>query len=104
MIGSNEWVEEHQRALSTKGVAYINIDVAVAGTVVLIVNGSPIFETFIAETTKNVTVPDSSAGGKQKTTYDEIVKEFNITDGPILDTLSSDSDYASFYQYVGKNC
>lgn len=104
LIGSNEWVEEHERALSTKGVSYINIDVSVAGTHVLRLSGSPLLKTTITETVKNVQDPHVGSRGTHKTVYERMVEIFPGEDGGItFQTLGSGSDYASFYQFVGEN-
>jgi hypothetical protein len=105
LIGSNEWVEEHERALSTKGITYINIDASVAGTHMLILQGSPLFETVITETVKNVEDPHlNKSDGKRQTVYERLVEVSNSSDGRIpFGSLGSGSDYASFYQFVGKN-
>lgn len=101
LIGSNEWVEEHERALSTKGVAYINIDVSVAGTHKLELLGSPMLKTIITESTKKVEDPHLE-NGKRTTVYERLVKVDNRSDGGFhFDNLASDSDYVSFYQFVG---
>ncbi|CAB4001425.1 Hypothetical predicted protein [Paramuricea clavata] len=92
LIGSTEWVEENERALSTKAVAYINVDVAVFGNLTLELAGSPLLKTPIAESVKQVNDPH---GGS---VYDQIVKEYKTFD---YGTLGSNSDYASFYQFVG---
>ena len=98
LIGSNEWVEEHERALSTKGVSYINIDVSVAGTHVLHLSGSPLLKTSITEIVKNVQDPHLESHGMHKTLYKRMVKIFPGENGGItFQTLGSGSDYASYY-------
>ena len=104
LIGSNEWVEEHERALSTKGITYINIDASVAGTHMLILQGSPLFETVITETVKNVEDPHlNKSDGKRQTVYERLVEVSNSSDGriPFGSLGLVRSDYASFYQFVG---
>ena len=104
LIGSNEWVEEHERALSTKGIAYVNIDVSVSGTHMLVLQGSPMFETAITETVKSVEDPHYKSDGKQMTVYERFLELFPKLNGEIpFKSLGSGSDYAAFYQFVGKN-
>ena len=104
LIGSTEWVEEHERALSTKGIAYINIDASVAGNHVLILGGSPMLKTAMTETSKTVEDPHRTSQGKQMTVYERMQELSFISDGEIsFPSLGSGSDYASFYQLVGKN-
>ena len=96
MIGSTEWVEENERALSTKGVTYINVDIAVAGNYTMQVKGSPLLKTITLKQTKKVGDPHVK-NGKNQTIYErmlEVKKKYG--------SLGSASDYASFYQFVGK--
>ena len=37
MIGSYEWAEEHAKVLSQRAVAYINVDSAMEGDILLII-------------------------------------------------------------------
>ena len=106
MIGSNEWVEEHERALSTKGVAYINVDVSVAGNHALVLQATPLYETSITEAIKNVKDPHLNDEGKRMTVYERIAEVLGITDGTSMipfRRLGAGSDHASFYQFVGKS-
>ena len=98
MIGSTEWVEENERALSTKAITYINIDIAVYGNSSLKLSGSPLLKTAI---TKNIKEVDDPHG---KTVYDQIIKAKNQSNNTtsIYDPLGAGSDYASFYQFCGK--
>ena len=89
--------------MSTKGVAYINIDVSVAGTNMLIVRGSPLMKTRVMEIVKNVEDPHVRNDSKQQTVYERLVEVIKPSDGEIpFDSLGSGSDYASFYQFVGE--
>ena len=36
LIGSYEWVEEHAEMLSSRAVAYINVDIAVEGDSIMV--------------------------------------------------------------------
>ncbi len=97
-------MEEHERALSTKGIAYINIDVSVAGTHMLVLQGSPMFKTAITETVKNVEDPHRKRDGKHMTVYERYLELFPKRNDEIpFKSLGSGSDYAGFYQFVGKN-
>ena len=104
LIGSTEWVEEHERALSTKGIAYINVDISVSGTHRLVLRGSPMFETAMTETVKNVDDPHLDDDGERMTVYERLQELFPKNDGEIpFESLGSGSDYAGFYQFVGEN-
>ncbi|XP_028397182.1 glutamate carboxypeptidase 2-like [Dendronephthya gigantea] len=92
LIGSTEWVEENERALSTKAITYINVDIAVFGNLTLGLAGSPLLKTVITKNVKNV---DDPHGQK---VYDQMAKakgKFTYLN------LGSGSDYASFYQFCG---
>jgi N-acetylated-alpha-linked acidic dipeptidase len=92
LIGSTEWVEQNERALSTKAVTYINVDIAVDGNLTLQLSGSPLLKSPITKHVKEVKDPH---GGN---VYDQMVKakgDFTYKN------LGSGSDYASFYQFVG---
>ncbi|XP_028397034.1 N-acetylated-alpha-linked acidic dipeptidase 2-like [Dendronephthya gigantea] len=92
-IGSTEWVEENERALSTKAITYINIDIAVSGNLTLKLKGSPLLKTAI---TKNVKEVDDPHGRK---VYDQMVKvNGQFTYG---DLVYANSDYLTFYQFCG---
>jgi Zn-dependent M28 family amino/carboxypeptidase len=92
LIGSTEWVEQNERALSTKAVTYINVDIAVDGNLTLQLSGSPLLKSPITKHVKEVKDPH---GGN---VYDQMVKaKGNFT----YKNLGSGSDYASFYQFVG---
>ncbi|XP_028396940.1 glutamate carboxypeptidase 2-like [Dendronephthya gigantea] len=97
LMGSTEWVEENERALSTKAITYINIDIAVSGNLTLKLKGSPLLKTAI---TKNIKDVDDPHGRK---VYDQMVKVKNQSNNTksIYERLGAGSDYASFYQYCG---
>ena len=100
MIGSTEWVEENERYLNSKGVAYINVDVSVDGNETLRMNGSPLMETTVFENVKNVEDPHKK-NGKKMTVYDRMV-EVKGSENPPYGRLGAASDYAAFYQFIGK--
>lgn len=88
-------MEQNERALSTKAVTYINVDIAVDGNFTLSLSGSPLLKTAITKNVKNVRDPH---GGN---VYDRMLqadKDNNFKYG----SLGSGSDYASFYQFVGE--
>ena len=100
LIGSTEWVEENERALSTKGVTYINVDIAVGGNDTMFINGSPLLKTIALQETKKVQDPHVKNGTSQ-TMYERMV-EWSKSESPDYGSLGSGSDYASFYQFAGK--
>ncbi len=107
LLGSTEWVEEHEKELKDKAVVYINTDANGRGF--LYVEGSQTLEPFIDEISKQVIDPQTgvtvferrraqeaiSASGTEakKRIWDE--KEVK------LPALGSGSDYSSFIQHAG---
>uniref|UniRef100_A0A453FFL7 Glutamate carboxypeptidase 2 n=1 Tax=Aegilops tauschii subsp. strangulata TaxID=200361 RepID=A0A453FFL7_AEGTS len=69
LTGSTEWVEENREMLSTRAVAYLNIDVSVVGPV-LLPSTTPQLDELLLETIKLVQDPDNSS----QTVYDSWVK------------------------------
>jgi N-acetylated-alpha-linked acidic dipeptidase len=104
LIGSTEWVEQHDKALEN-AVAYFNMDVAVAGP-----NFSaaavPSLKQFVREVTKVVPSP---AGGtvyevwKNSHEGDNEHRPSNApSDGDVrVGDLGSGSDFTPFFQHVG---
>ena len=102
MLGSTEWVEENERALSTKAVTYINADIAVAGNYTMVINGSPLLKTMVLTQIKNVEDPHFK-NGKKQTMYERMVDMSSSKKAPDYGSLAAWSDFASFYQFVGKS-
>ncbi|XBI19031.1 hypothetical protein VPH35_060661 [Triticum aestivum] len=94
LTGSTEWVEENREMLSTRAVAYLNIDVSVVGPV-LLPSTTPQLDELLLETIKLVQDPDNSS----QTVYDSWVK---ANASPKIQRLGNGgSDYAAFVQHVG---
>jgi len=107
LLGSTEWVEEHEKELKEKAVVYINSDANGRGF--LYVEGSHALEPFIDQISKQVIDPQTgvtvferrrameaiSASGTEakKRIWDEKEKK--------LYALGSGSDYSSFIQHAG---
>ena len=104
LIGSTEWVEENERALSTKAVTYINVDVAVAGNYKMVISGSPLLKTMANDQTKNVEDPHLKQSGEKMTMYERMLEsKSGSRKSPDYYDLGSGSDYASFYLFAGKS-
>ena len=86
-------MEENERALSTKAVTYINIDIAVRGNFTLKLSGSPLLKTAIREDVKEVADPHG------RNVYNQMLRAKNTFS---YGALGSGSDYAHFYQFVGR--
>ncbi|KAM3351164.1 hypothetical protein ACQJBY_023272 [Aegilops geniculata] len=94
LTGSTEWVEENREMLSSRAVAYLNIDVSVVGPV-LLPSTTPQLDELLLETIKLVQDPDNSS----QTVYDSWVKS---NASPKIQRLGNGgSDYAAFVQHVG---
>lgn len=107
LLGSTEWVEEHEKELIEKAIIYINSDGNGRGF--LSVEGSHALEPFIDEIAKDVKDPEThisvferkkdhdvisvSDGSEKKKLWEE--KELK------LGALGSGSDYSSFIQHAG---
>ncbi|XP_051150413.1 probable glutamate carboxypeptidase LAMP1 [Andrographis paniculata] len=94
LIGSTEWVEENRQMLAAKAVAYLNVDVAVAGAGFKAA-ATPQLDELIVQATKQVLDPDNSS----QTIYDSwISSERN----PVIDRLGDGgSDYGAFVHHIG---
>jgi len=93
LLGSTEWVEEHQSALHTHALAYINVDVGARGPV-FNAAANPLLHTLLHTATSRVADPNSVADGK-----------FNVSvhdrwNGRIA-PLGSGSDYTAFQDHLG---
>ncbi|MGA2252629.1 M28 family metallopeptidase [Terracidiphilus sp.] len=104
LIGSTEWVEEHDKMLE-HAVAYFNTDVAVSGPS-FSAAAVPSLKQFIREVTKAVPSP---AGGtvyevwKNSRTGENEHRPSNApSDGDVrVGDLGSGSDFTPFFQHVG---
>ncbi|KAF8751392.1 hypothetical protein HU200_012066 [Digitaria exilis] len=94
LTGSTEWVEENQEMLSSKAVAYLNIDVSVVGPGFL-PSTTPQLDELLQEITKVVQDPDNSS----QTVYDSWIK---ANGSPrFLRLGDGGSDYSAFVQHAG---
>ncbi|XP_010232289.1 probable glutamate carboxypeptidase LAMP1 isoform X2 [Brachypodium distachyon] len=94
LTGSTEWVEENREMLSSRAVAYLNVDVSVVGPVFQPCT-TPQLDELLLETIKLVQDPDNSS----QTVYDSWVKS-NVS--PKIGRLGDGgSDYSAFVQHVG---
>lgn len=102
LIGSTEWVEQHEKELTERAVIYLNTDTVVSGKWVLIPSASPLVKDTILDFSK--TVNDPNAHDDKETIFD-IMLERNPSKKdstkPNVGNLGSGSDYAPFYQFAG---
>ena len=103
LIGSTEWAEEHAAELQEKAVAYLNVDVAVAGSS-FGASSVPSLWKLIRSATHDVNDPKTG-----KSIYDrwqERAREGRSEDSEItgearIEALGSGSDYTPFLQHLG---
>lgn len=104
LIGSTEWVEEHAEKLSKSAVAYINVDVAVAGPNFGI-SGVPSLMSFAHSVMADVVDPKSGKSvfenwiRRQQGERANFVKAGDANFQ--LGSLGSGSDYTPFLQHIG---
>lgn len=90
LVGSTEWVEDRADELRDGGVAYINVDVGVAGPD-LRADGSPILNRALLESLSHVT--DSRRNKTLLASWQESRSELGV--------LAAGSDYVAFQDFVG---
>lgn len=109
LVGSTEWVEENVDWLRADAVAYVNVDVAVAGGE-FYAQASPILKGILYDTAKAVPYPHSN-----QSLYDAWLEQSlgNSGDGdifskdslkkslPPVPPLGSGSDFTAFMSHVG---
>jgi N-acetylated-alpha-linked acidic dipeptidase len=107
LLGSTEWVEEHEKELKEKAVVYINSDGNGRGF--LYVEGSQSLEPFMDEIAKQVIDPQTNVSIFERERAHEVISTKNeearkrIRDEKELklNALGSGSDYSSFIQHAG---
>lgn len=107
LIGSTEWVEEHENELKAKAVVYINSDANGRGF--LFAQGSSSLEPLMDEIAKQVTDPQTNVSVfERRKDHEAITARSTDTKKRIwdekdlkLDALGSGSDYSSFIQHAG---
>lgn len=107
LLGSTEWVEDHQKELKQKAVVYINSDNNGRGF--LYAEGSHALEPFMTEISKsvidpqtNVSVFDRLKAAKATAANDPEKKIMEINNNELrLGAMGSGSDYSTFIQHDG---
>jgi N-acetylated-alpha-linked acidic dipeptidase len=107
LLGSTEWVEEHEKELKEKAIVYINTDGNGRGF--LYVAGSHALEPFMDEIAKQVIDPQTKVSIFERKRDNEAISakseeaKKKIWDEKELklDALGSGSDYSSFIQHAG---
>jgi N-acetylated-alpha-linked acidic dipeptidase len=107
LLGSTEWVEEHENELKEKAVVYINSDANGRGF--LYVEGSHALEPFMDEIAKQVIDPQTNVSIFERQRAHEAIstqgtdEKKRIWDEKELKlyAMGSGSDYSSFIQHAG---
>ncbi|KVI01217.1 Peptidase M28 [Cynara cardunculus var. scolymus] len=94
------WVEENREMLASKVVAYLNVDIAVAGPGFQ-ASATPQLDQLIIEATKQVQDPDNSS----QTVYESWAQASNYPEVSVHQRIGrlggGGSDYAAFVQHIG---
>ena len=106
LLGSTEWVEDHQEELKQKAVAYINSDGNGRGFIGA--SGSHTLETFFNEIASDVMDPQTGISIKDRR-YAKMVTDADKNNRAKLfgnkylklGALGAGSDYSPFFQYLG---
>ncbi|XP_077966171.1 glutamate carboxypeptidase 2-like [Styela clava] len=107
LVGSQEWVEEYQKILSDRTVAYLNVDSSVVGIYSMYAASSPNLRQAVFDAAKKIPNPNKAeAAVGLKTLYDawRIKLPANLFDPNTLPTVllpGVGSDYASFLHLTG---
>jgi N-acetylated-alpha-linked acidic dipeptidase len=107
LLGSTEWVEEHEKELKEKAIVYINTDGSGRGF--LYAAGSHALEPFMDEIAKQVIDPQTKVSIFERKKDNELISSKSedvkkkIWDEKELklEAMGSGSDYSSFIQHAG---
>ncbi|KAE8775826.1 putative glutamate carboxypeptidase 2 [Hordeum vulgare] len=93
LIGSTEWVEENRAMLTSRTVAYLNVDVGVSGSGVD-ASATPQLDELLKQASKKVQNPDNGT----ESLYDM----WMASDSSLIGRLGGGgSDYSAFVQHIG---
>ncbi|XP_068107993.1 putative N-acetylated-alpha-linked acidic dipeptidase [Hyperolius riggenbachi] len=105
LIGSTEWVEEMEKVLGSRSVAYINLDCAVIGNSTLGAAATPILHKLLYAAAKKVENPNpAEVQAGRRSVFDTWLKSTPSAHNPSLpsvNNLGSGSDYTAFLQIAG---
>uniref|UniRef100_A0A8C5QH91 glutamate carboxypeptidase II n=1 Tax=Leptobrachium leishanense TaxID=445787 RepID=A0A8C5QH91_9ANUR len=105
LIGSTEWIEEMGKVLGPRTVAYLNVDLSLAGNSTLRALATPILHKLLFEAAKKVENPNpEEVKAGRKTVFDTWVANMPSSNNPSIPRvgdLGSGSDYSAFLQILG---
>jgi len=107
LLGSTEWLEDHEKELRQKTVAYINTDGNERGY--LSAQGSHALENFLSEISKEVKDPQTGVSVFERAKAKKVMDASGINEKAKvlgesvfqLEAMGSGSDYSSFIQHAG---
>jgi N-acetylated-alpha-linked acidic dipeptidase len=107
LLGSTEWVEEHDKELLQHAVAYINSDGNGRGY--LAMHGSQTLEHFVNGVARDISDPEANVSAWQRLHLKEVAdadsadhrKELRDQQDVRMDALGSGSDYTAFIDHLG---
>ena len=97
LLGSTEWVEQLEKELGTKAIAYINQDMCATGTS-FSASADPSLRTLVYEVSKSVN------DGNGNPVYDKWLEHAAKTEKdaqPEIGLLGGGSDFSAFYNHLG---
>ncbi|KAM3332197.1 hypothetical protein ACQJBY_027794 [Aegilops geniculata] len=93
LIGSTEWVEENRAMLTSRTVAYLNVDVGVSGSG-LDASATPQLDELLKQASKKVQNPDNGT--------ENLYDMWMASDSSLIGRLGGGgSDYSAFVQHIG---
>jgi len=105
LIGSTEWVEEYEKKLIQRAVAYINIDIAVQGNATFRASATPTLYQLLFDTTKDIPNPNEEEIKQGRLsvfdTWLHVHPDDQSQNNPWVRMLGSGSDYTMFVQRAG---
>lgn len=107
LLGSTEWLEDHEKELKQKAVAYINTDGNERGY--LSAQGSHALENFLSEISKEIKDPQTGVSVFERAKAKKAIDASGIKEKAKamsesvfqLEAMGSGSDYSSFIQHAG---
>ncbi len=100
LIGSTEWAEAHAREIEQLCTAYLNCDVAVSGTRLRGLSGSPGLLGTAADVLRRVPTPEPRDAGAPATLWDDWLAHLPAGREPGLGLPGSGSDFAAFLHHL----
>ncbi|CAF1243707.1 unnamed protein product [Rotaria sordida] len=102
IVGSMEFVEEYAKILGSRVVSYLNMDVAVTGSELMIMEMSPLLYDFAIKISKQIKAPYV-----KETIYEQWIRinngNHNVGEKFFTMGLSAISDFAGFNQIAGSS-